>query len=477
MKKINVKQSFASRSFKMGGFQTLVMVIVIALVVVLNLIVGKMNLSVDLSSDKIYTLTEESKELIKGLSDDIILYYMCQSGNEVEQIEKVLNEYDSLSHVTLEKKDPVVYPNFAKNYTDEELTGNDVIVVNTKTKASRFVKQAEMITQGYNSTYTATSNTLDVEGQITAAIWGVTSRESKKIYLTTGHGEVDLDSEFENMLEKSNISTDALETKSADKIPEDSDALHLYGPMYDLTDEEYTLISSYMKNGGRVLLFLNAEAEEQKNLNKLMTEYGIHRVNGYVVDTQQCYSPAYPTILQPTVKEHDITGDATDALVYQANVVGLTKEAAVRSTLTVDSLLETSVEAFSRTDMTASSIERIESDIAGPFSVGMAASETVSDDSSEEKSAKLVVYGSYTMADKSFASTTQFGNRSILLNTMNWLCDSKSKSFAIPARSLDMQQVSIEASDKIVWTSLLVVILPLAVLGIGFTIWFRRRKR
>lgn len=477
MKKVNIKQAFSSRSFKMGGFQTLVMVIVIVLVVVINLVVGKMNLSVDLSSDKIYTLTDESKDLINGLSDDITLYYMCQSGNEIEQIEKVLNEYDSLSHVAVEKKDPVVYPNFAKNYTDEELTGNDIIVVNNKTGASQFVTQSEMITQGYNSSYTATTTTLDAEGQITAAIWSVTSSEAKKVYLTTGHGELDLDSEFTSMLDKSNITTDTLETKTAEEIPDDCDALLVYGPVYDLSDGEYTLLSNYMKNGGRVLVFLNAEAEEQKNLDKLLTEYGIHRVSGYVVDTSQCYSPSYPTILQPTVKEHDITSDAADSVVYQANVVGLTKEDAVRSTLTVDSLLESSVEAFSRTDMKATSIEKIDSDIAGPFSIGMAVSEASGEDSQEGKTAKLVVYGSYTMADQSFTSSSQFGNRSIVLNTMSWLCDSETKSFAIPSRSLDMQQVSIEASDKIVWTSLLVVILPLAVLGTGFIIWFKRRRR
>lgn len=476
-KKINIKQSFSSRSFKMGGFQTFVMVIVIVLVVVINLVVGKMNLSVDLSSDKIYTLTDESKDLIGGLNDDITLYYMCQSGNEMEQIEKVLNEYDSLGHVTVEKKDPVVYPNFAKNYTDEELTGNDVIVVNNKTNASRFVAQAEMITQGYNSNYTATSTTLDAEGQITAAIWSVTSSEAKKIYLTTGHGELELDSEFTSVLDKSNIETDSLETKTATEIPSDCDALLVYGPMYDLSDGEHELFRNYMKNGGRVLIFLNAEAEEQKNLDKLLTEYGIHRVSGYVVDTGQCYSPSYPTILQPTVKEHDITSGETDSIVYQANAVGLTKEDTMRSTLTVEPLMETSAEAFSRTDMKADSIEKIDSDIAGPFSTGMASYEADGEDSEEEKTAKLVVYGSYTMADQSFMASSQFGNRSIVLNTMSWLCDSQTKNFAIPSRSLDMQQVSIEASDKIVWTTMLVVILPLAVLGTGFIIWFRRRKR
>ena len=109
MKKWNVKQSFSSRKFKMGGFQTLMIAIVVIVVVVLNLLVGKMNITVDLSSDKIYTLTDDTKNLVSGLSDDITIYYMVQDGNEATAIEKVLDEYARLSHIKVEKKDPVVY--------------------------------------------------------------------------------------------------------------------------------------------------------------------------------------------------------------------------------------------------------------------------------------------------------------------------------------------------------------------------------
>ena len=59
----DLKKNFTSRQFKMGGYQTLVMVIVIVLVIVLNLVVHKLNITVDLSSDQKYTLTEKSKEL------------------------------------------------------------------------------------------------------------------------------------------------------------------------------------------------------------------------------------------------------------------------------------------------------------------------------------------------------------------------------------------------------------------------------
>ena len=51
-----IKEAFCSRNFKMGGFQSMIMTVVIALVVILNLIVGKLDLSVDLSEDDMYTL-------------------------------------------------------------------------------------------------------------------------------------------------------------------------------------------------------------------------------------------------------------------------------------------------------------------------------------------------------------------------------------------------------------------------------------
>ena len=206
MKKGNdIKKSFSNRKFKMGGFQTLTMVIVIVVVVVLNMIVGKMNLTVDLSSDKIFTLTEDTKKLAEGLSDDITLYYMCQDGKEAVQIEKVIDQYDKLGHISVERKDPVIYPNFAKTYTEDEITDNDVIVVNEKKNKSKHVKSSDMVIQDVDySTYSQT-NTLDAEGQLTAAIQSVTSTETKKVYITSGHGEQELDGSFTDILHKSNM--------------------------------------------------------------------------------------------------------------------------------------------------------------------------------------------------------------------------------------------------------------------------------
>lgn len=478
MKKWNVKQSFSSRKFKMGGFQTLMIAIVVIVVVVLNLLVGKMNITVDLSSDKIYTLTDDTKNLVSGLSDDITIYYMVQDGNEATAIEKVLDEYARLSHIKVEKKDPVVYPNFSKTYTEDDISDNDVIVVNEAKDVSRHVAYSDMLVQSVDySTYSQT-NSLDAEGQITAAIESITSTSTKKIYTTSGHGETDLDSEFTNILTKSNMTTDTIATSKADKIPDDCDILIINGPKYDFSDDEYKILYKYLQNGGKGMFFLNPLAEEQPNYKKLLSEYGVDAVDGYVVDSDQCFSSNYPTYLAPTIEDHDITKDVSENTVIEVNAVGMTTQSNVRSTLTVEPLLKTSAAAFSRVDNKETSIEKVSSDINGPFNVAVAITDQISDSTdSEEKATKIAVYGSYFFADKSFTSSNQFGNRTMILNTLSWLSGSETSTLAIPTRSLDVQTVSIDSGDRVFWTSFLVILIPIALIGAGFFIWYRRRKR
>lgn len=463
----------------MGGFQTLTMVIVIIVVIVLNLLVGKLNIIVDLSSDKIFSLTDETKNMAAELNDDIVIYYMVQSGKEVTPIEKVLDEYERLGHISVEKKDPVIYPNFSKDYTDDEISDNDVIVVNEKKEASRHVAYADMLIQDVDySTYSQT-NSLDAEGQITAAIQSVTSADTKKIYVASGHGETDIGSDFTDILTKSNMTTEVLDTSKQKDMPEDCDILIVNGPKYDFTKEEYELLSSYLQNGGKAMFYLNPTAEDQPNFKKLLSDYGLDIVQGYIVDTEQSMSANYPTILQPTMKEHDITAEVTEGSVFQALAVGMTSQEKVRSTLKIEPLLQSSDTSFSRVNQEAKSIEKVDSDIAGPFITAAAVTDTYSEKKNGVGHAtKIFVYGSYfDNYNQVFISSNQYGNRTMLLNSLNWLAGGQTTTLAIPTRSLDTETVRMEAGTIAFWIVLLVVLLPLALLGTGFVIWYRRRKK
>ena len=142
MKKINVKEMMRKHKeqktqnkkiLKHGAYSMAVTAVVIAIVVVLNLVVQEIPSKyreIDLSSQKLYTIGEQTEKLLKSLKKDVELYYIAQDGSESSDIEKLLEKYEEGSkHVKVEQKDPAVYPQFAAQYTSESISNNSIIVV------------------------------------------------------------------------------------------------------------------------------------------------------------------------------------------------------------------------------------------------------------------------------------------------------------------------------------------------------------
>lgn len=475
----DIKKSFTSRKFKMGAYQTLVMVIVLVLVIVLNLVVNKMNITVDLSSDQKFTLTEESKKLANGIKDKITMYYMCQDGNEQVQIEKVLDQYNGLGTIEVVDKDPVIYPNFSKTYTQDEIQSNDVIVVNETNGRSKVVSASDMLIEDVDYTTYQKVYTLDAEGQLTAALQNVTSQASVKMYYTSGHNETQMSASFTDILTKSNIDFGELATASVSAVPEDCKILMINSPQYDFSDDEYNVISEYLKNGGKAMFFLNAvAADKMENYYKILSDYGVNVVDGYVMDSKASMNENYPMLLVPLVEEHDITAGVTDNVqVMEPTSKGMTTQSDVRSTLTVTSFLQTTETAFSKVDPTSQKLNKEENDIAGPFSVALDIKDTYTENTKGSGNAtEIVVFGSGNFIASDFIATNQYGNRQMILSTLTLLSGTETNTLAVPTRSLSEESVMIKESDRIFFTVLLVVLVPLFLLGTGFVIWFRRRK-
>ena len=130
----NIKRSFTNKQFRSGAYSSVLTVLVIAIVVVVNLVFGKLDLSTDLSSGSYFTLSKTTKKILKQVDSDITIYYMVQDGSEQDYISNALKQYNKVSkHVKVKRIDPVVNPGFAKKQgIDDEISSNDVIVVNNK---------------------------------------------------------------------------------------------------------------------------------------------------------------------------------------------------------------------------------------------------------------------------------------------------------------------------------------------------------
>lgn len=511
MKKNKIINSFSNRKFKMGSFQTIIMVIVVIVVVVLNILVTRLGVSKDMNSDFLYSLSDDTVSFASDLKDDIILYYLVEDGNEavsaantkVINIENIIKLYDRFEHIQVEKKNPVLYPNFAKEYTEETVADNDVIVVNKKNNKSQYVSfQKEMIEYGYdtsNGGYQQIPQTLKLESAITSAIQKVTLQNTKKVYVTNDHGEQPLGDEFYDLLSKNGMEHEEFLVSKNTEIPKGCDLLIMNSPANDLTNKEYQYVSDYLKEGGKALFFLNYTADTP-NYDKLLKEYGIDVKKGLVLDPEDyfaSYGSGMYMLLTPTLSENSVISEDK---VGQANTLawyskGMTADKKVRGSLTTESILKTSEKAYCKKleDVKNENLDASETDEKGPFSVAMTAVDTHAEDTKGKGHAtKLFVVGSVAFtsipnysnsAQSSLVSIigdNQYGNRNILVNALTWLVGDAGEEIAvlnIPDRSLLVDYVTINDGDVKFFTTLLLGIVPISLLFAGFVVWNRRRKK
>ena len=251
--------SINKKYLKNGSYSVAISAVFIVIVVVVNLIVNELPAKytqIDISDQQIYSIGEETTEMLKNLDKDVSIYQIVQSGYEDEVISNLLEKYeDESDHITVEVKDPVVNPQFVSDYTSEQISSNSLIVVcGDRSKVVDYNNMYET-SMDYN-TYSYTTTGFDGEGQITSAISYVTSEDLPVLYVLEGHGEVELDSTIQEDIEKGNIEIKSLNLIAEESVPDDADCLMINSPASDISEEERDAIIEYLENGGKAMIFI-----------------------------------------------------------------------------------------------------------------------------------------------------------------------------------------------------------------------------
>lgn len=469
----NIKKSFSGRKFRSGAYVTMVSAVVIVMVIVVNMIFTKLNIQFDLSNQGMYTLSKDSKKLIKDLDDDITIYYLVKAGSELDQFKNIVNKYDQASSkIKVIKKDPVMYPQFAKKYTSETVKENSFIVYDNKTKISKYVDYNDMLVQQTDyQTYQQTTTGIDVEGELTSAIQYVSTKNRPKMYIVSGHGEAETGDTFKETMSKSNVETKSLKTITAKSIPDDCNILFINAPTSDFSDPETKMIKDYLAKGGKAVITLDYNASELKNLLSIMDYYGIELVNGRVLegDTSMCSSSGI-NILLPNIETHDITSQASTNTtpVVMMDAAGLSISKTLRSTLKVEPLLTTSDKSYAKVDPNSTKAAKEDGDIDGPFNLGL-----VSTDNYNKVTSNVVVYSSAITFTEDTAS---YGNSQLLSGTVGYLVGN-SKLLTIPTKSIESAKIYPTQNQVIVLAATTIIVIPALILILGGIICYRRRRK
>ena len=509
-KKSPKKHTFNRRAFRKDSYSAAMSVVVIAIVVVLNMIVGQIPskyTEFDISTGKLYTIGDETKKVLKNLDEDITIHYIVQSGNEDSTIEKLLNQYkDNSSKIKIEKIDPVTSPNYTSQYTDDTVSENSLIV--SSAKRNKVIDYSSMYESEIDySTYQSKTTGFDGEGQLTSAIDYVLSDELPVVYYVTGHNEVALPDAVKDRIEKANLELKELNLLTAGEVPSDAAGLLLDSPETDYSKEEAQAVITYLQNGGKTLILTDYTGKEHTNYDSILAEYGIEVTDGIVVETDSNMYVQRPYYIVPTISASEITTDMTGGStnVLLSGCQGFKVSENARDTLDISTVLSPSENAFVKTDpQNMTSYDKEDSDADGPFSVAVTVSEDVSGTSDEDsdssgvdeattetdnaateaatsdetKTTQLVAIASSAILDSSMNSMVSDGNYTLYMNAMKWLVDTgDSNRVSIASKSVAVDYLTVTAGDAAAIALFVCILLPICCLVCGGMICHRRKKR
>ncbi|MBQ4531055.1 MAG: Gldg family protein [Lachnospiraceae bacterium] len=468
--------TISTKKLKAGVYSSSMIVIVTVAAVFFNLMVNELPESIkaiDITSNKMYSITEDTTKFLEGLSEDVTIYVLASEGNYDTGVQKTLSKYEESSkHIKIEYKDPSVYPTFASQYTDATVSSGSLIIAGSK--RTKVVDYSDLYeTETDYTTYTETPTGYDAEGQITSALAYITSESNTKIYAISGHGEAEISEAFQSMLTKANIEIETLSLLTAESIPEDAQAVLIMSPQSDFSSDETKKVQDYLKKGGNALITVSWREQKLENLNTVLKEYGITVGNEMIAETNTSYYLQEPFYLLPNIASTDITSSIYQKYyVFCPYAVNLTIDSSDESN-SITQILTSSDSSYAKANFqNAQTYEKEEGDIAGPCNVGVSSERTIDD----ETTSKIVIYSSDDIFTDNADDVVSGANKKLFQGSINSIV-STDASVSIPVKAIDNTTITVPQFQVILIGVITVLVIPVVLLITGIVVAVRRRKK
>src|SRR5271170_983962 len=453
---------FSKRSSQLGTNATILSVAVIVILGFLNFLGFRHSKRFDLTSDKQFSVSDQTRKIIGGLQKDVTVVRFARptdSNPESQRFEDLMIEYKHLSpHFQFKDVNPQEKPEVAKEYGAKHI--GDVIV--------SYGDQKVPIEGSPMGGFT--------ESDVTNTILKVTRNTVKTVCFTTGHGEksltdtaVDGYAQIGQSLKKETYATKTVNLVSETGVPSDCDVLVIAGPTKPFFPQETAMVSKYLDAGGKALIEVDPDTDPK--LDTIFQSWNVNVGNNVVIDVSKLgqmlgTGPEIPLVLE--------YGDSpiTRSLQRQMTYFPIARTASIADKSKSDpedvELLKTSARSFTKAKLEHTVKYDPKTDTLGPLSLGVAASKKVGD-----QSARLVVVG-----DSDFATNQVLGGHGsdgdFFLNSINWLAQDEDQISIRPkAETGSHITLTVDQATGLTWIDRL--FLPGLVIIIGISIWWKRR--
>ena len=483
MEKKNVlKKIFNRRSLKYGSNSAILIVAVIAIAVLVNLLVGTLDLKLDLTPNKLFSLSDVTKTELDKLEQDVEIIGLFDDGkisadSEFKQVTDLLALYQKNPHIKVKyidpDKDPTIINELDPDGTMELKSTNFVVrsVVNGNEKRKKLQYYDLFAVQFDQSSFQTYTTGSTAEQGFTGAIKYVTAEVTPVVYFTEGHDEIDMDYEYKNVkdyLEKNNFLVKKLNLISVDKVPEDAEMVIVASPGKDITLNEKDVLDEYLNNGGNAIFMFDYQPNDPSydQFNSLFSKFNLAVNYDRVKETNENnHIPNDPNTILLSVNSNSIIPQRFNTVLNNSRSVSILKNA--KEYITATSLMRTSENAIgemvdkSRGD-----------DLNGPLDIAVAV---------EYKGgmvpSKIIVMGNASfISDSAYQNFGNYYNNSMVffLHSMNWMID-KQEEIIVPAKDYENNRITITQQQTNIVGGALLILFPLLILSTGLVVFLRRR--
>lgn len=484
-----------------GGFSTIMVILAIAIVVVLNVIASavetKAGLKIDLTSNKIYSLSAQTESNIRSImnkknengeySNEFVIYSFANDYTQDNLIGKTLERYAALSNnITLSVLDPAKDSILRNKFSgvSDQVEDKTVVVFNSKKNSFRVITYEDMY-------YTDKENNVSywtLEQKLTSAFMFLDSgRAQTNVYFLTGHGETVTNVKFserakllKEKLEEENFKVDNIDLAMNDL--HSGDILIVIGPSSDISEQDRDKVIKFLDANGKALFFLDPSSSRLKNFEAILDHYMIKFKNEIVGEKNESrHAQNRPLDLIPEViSNKEITNGIINSKssVYAGSCAYLEEYNPSSDLLTVLPLLNTSDRSvcIPYEDYITGAYENKMSEYTEEKRrcIGLALYQKDSSSMQIDEGTRICVFSSSELALGERSGSA--GNVSLIKNCVNWV-DNKTNTISISGVQMNAYELSIaDAATVKTLVTIVIIVIPVLILGGGVIIWLRRKN-
>lgn len=487
---MKITEKVNKKSAKKSIYTFLIFLVIIALYFEINVLVKNLNIKdSDITDEKLYSITDESKEKIKDISKTVNIklvnfeYYMDYAN--ISDAVNLINMYSEINgNIIVEstKTDDDTYP-----YLTVTCDGN-----------IESISLDDLYLYKYSSKTYSEEEYYLTEEMLTNAILSVSGEESKNIYFyleKSIYPESYLSSStFIQKVEDIGNTVKYLELSAVDAIPEDCNCLVIPPLSEDITEQEKNIINNYINNGGNIMLLEESKSlltTETPNFDSIMAAYGFKIADGVIMEpsSENIVNDAPGFIYANLNLDNEVykTLDETSrlCLIDTGRIVFESEEILNSLNVSYKVLAQASNDAYSRTDFTISNLEKQESEESTPNAIFAAEVEKKINDNTTSKlivysnsifaiDQKVLIIDPITEVRESIDMIYFDDNEEVLLNSVKYLSENNNSVLirkkhydTIPTIDLLQDNMNIQIMFG----------LPMIIIIAGYIVWRVRRNK